>query len=664
MPVRLGRPRGVAEWRLRSKLGAAVLLPSVLALALGGLHLANLVGDAREAERVVRFVEAQQTVADLVDRLGRDRYAAVAGGAGPDDPAGVDEQAVRAFSQVRALVADDPALAAPLRDAEAAVQSLAEARQRGEAARPSANTALNLYSTIVDRVDDLDAAVLRGINTREVNGLALALGRLSSVRNELSLQHALVSTGASGPDEPAMLLSSEARLLAGTADFRSLLDAEDRDEYAFVALSAAGRERAELVQSALSGEVAPAAVGPTFDAARAELDRAQAGLRTALDETSRAELRTAADLRMLNVVALAVTALLSVALIVRIARVTLTALATLRTAALDVARTTLPRTVHAMREGTVPSTEIEPVPIRTREEIGELARSFDAVHEQAVRLAAEQATVQNTINTMFVNLSRRSQTLIDCQSALLGEVRQREPDPARRADVVRIDRLATRMRRNSENLMILAGSDAGRRAAPDVTVLDLLCAAADEVDQRERIDILPPPRLALPGTAARDLQHLLSELLDNAVVASPPESRIRVVSFRPPDHPLVIDVVDDGIGMAPDDLAEANRALERPAGAGADAARRMGLFVIGRLAGRHGITVRLVPTIMADGPARGITARVTVPRTLTLDAVRSDELRTAPGAQPAGRTTAGTTGGWGAVPSSPSRAGAPAVVLE
>ena len=178
-----------------------------------------------------------------------------------------------------------------------------------------------------------------------------------------------------------------------------------------------------------------------------------------------------------------------------------------------------------MRGGTVPDVNVTPVPVHTREEVGEVARAFDAVHAQAVRLAAEQATLQNTVNSMFVNLSRRSQSLVDRQLQLIEELESNEQDPDQLASLFRLDHLATRMRRNSENLLVLAGTDLAKRTTHHVPVVDVLQAAVSEVEQYERVTVEHPPAVAVVGRAANDLQHLLSELLDNATSFSPPETR-------------------------------------------------------------------------------------------------------------------------------------------
>ena len=209
-----------------------------------------------------------------------------------------------------------------------------------------------------------------------------------------------------------------------------------------------------------------------------------------------------------------------------ITRAIISSLRTLRGAALEVAQKSLPDAVARMRGGTVPDVNVAPVPVHTREEVGEVARAFDVVHAQAVRLAAEQATLQNTVNSMFVNLSRRSQSLVDRQLQLIEELESNEQDPDQLASLFRLDHLATRMRRNSENLLVLAGTDLAKRSTHHVPIVDVLQAAVSEVEQYERVTVEQPPTVTVLGRAANDLQHLLSELLDNATSFSPPETQV------------------------------------------------------------------------------------------------------------------------------------------
>src|SRR4029079_11050239 len=260
--------------------------------------------------------------------------------------------------------------------------------------------------------------------------------------------------------------------------------------------------------------------------------------------------------------------------------------------ALDVAQRRLPQAVESMRSGGVPDVTVEPVPLHTRDEIGEVARAFDEVHDQALRLAADQAALQSSVSNMFVNLSRRSQGLVERQLQLIEQLESNEQDPDQLSNLFQLDHLATRMRRNSENLLVLAGTDLAKRNVAPVPLVDVLRAAVSEVEQYQRVVVQAPPTASIAGRAGSDLVHLLAELPANATPFSPPESQVVMSTTRSPDGVIVIEISDRGVGMADDELADANTRLVGPSGVDVSASRRMGLFVVGRLAARHGIGVR------------------------------------------------------------------------
>ena len=178
-----------------------------------------------------------------------------------------------------------------------------------------------------------------------------------------------------------------------------------------------------------------------------------------------------------------------------------------------------------------------------------MARAFDAVHGQAVRLAAEQAALQANVSAMFVNLSRRSQALVERQLQLIEQLESNEQDPDQLSNLFQLDHLATRMRRNSENLLVLAGTDLAKRNAAPVPLVDVLRAAVSEVEQYQRIVVQSPPTATIAGRAGADLVHLLAELLDNATNFSPPESQVVMSSPAPPDGSIVVEISDRGVGM-------------------------------------------------------------------------------------------------------------------
>ncbi|GGR56352.1 hypothetical protein GCM10010197_23750 [Nocardioides luteus] len=299
------------------------------------------------------------------------------------------------------------------------------------------------------------------------------------------------------------------------------------------------------------------------------------------------------------------------------ARSILSPLSQLRRLAYNLANHDLPERVAYMNQAEGPvDTHVEPLDIARRDEIGDVADAFDAVHVEAIRLAGEQAELRTNVDKMFMNLSRRSQSLVERQLQLIDQLEANEQDPDDLANLFRLDHLATRMRRNDESLLVLAGGEIGHAARGPVPVLDVLRAAASEIEQFARVDIDSEENAEFEGAIAGDLVHLLAELIENATNFSPPDTAVTIRTFRAgPAAPLLVEIEDLGIGMTPEELDAANMKLRRATGLDADVARMMGLVVVARLAARHGLYIELVPN-----RPRGVVARVEMPVTTIVGA--------------------------------------------
>ncbi|MFE1404412.1 nitrate- and nitrite sensing domain-containing protein [Streptomyces sp. NPDC058770] len=287
----------------------------------------------------------------------------------------------------------------------------------------------------------------------------------------------------------------------------------------------------------------------------------------------------------------------------------------LRTAAFQIAEQRLPMLVDQLSRNDpgLVDTRVRPLPIDSRDEIGEVARAFDQVHREAVRLAAEQAMLRGNVNAIFTNLSRRNQSLIEGQLTLITDLENNEADPDQLENLFRLDHLATRMRRNGENLLVLAGEEPGRRWNQPVPLVDVVRAACSEVESYERIEVSGVPETEIHGESVTDLVHLLAELLENATTFSSPQTKVRVTATRLPDGRVVIEIHDKGIGLTPEDFADINHRLANPPTVDAAVSQRMGLFVVGRLSDRHGIRVQLRPS----GEQAGTTSLVMLPDAIT-----------------------------------------------
>jgi signal transduction histidine kinase len=298
-----------------------------------------------------------------------------------------------------------------------------------------------------------------------------------------------------------------------------------------------------------------------------------------------------------------------------VARSMILPLRKLRTDALDVANRRLPEMVQRLSQqevdGADESVQIAPIDVDSTDEIGEVARAFDQVHGEAVRLATEEAMLRANLNAMFVNLSRRSQTLIERQLGIIESLEQSEQDSGRLSSLFRLDHLATRMRRNSENLLVLAGHEAPRKWTQPVVLVDVLRAAVSEIEQYERITLNVQSGLVIAGRAASDVVHLVAELVENATTFSRKDTQVFVTGQMLVSGGVLIEITDEGLGIPDQELAYANWRLDNPPVIDVAVSRRMGLFVVGRLAARHGIKVRL-----RRAQSGGLSALIWVPETV------------------------------------------------
>jgi signal transduction histidine kinase len=306
--------------------------------------------------------------------------------------------------------------------------------------------------------------------------------------------------------------------------------------------------------------------------------------------------------------------LASMLLALLVARALINPLRRVRNGALDVAHVQLPETVKRIRNGKEPE-ELTPIAVHTKEELGQLARAVDDMHRQAVTLATGEAQLRAQVGAMFVTLSRRNTTLVNQQLALIESLEQDEEDPQRLEQLFSLDHLATRMRRTAESLVILGGTQGRTASFEELSVSDVIHAAVSEVQdyQRVRIDAAPDRRIS--GRAASDVVHLLAELIDNALSYSPPGSPV-VIQAAEETGRVEIEIIDTGLGMAGDALAQANEALKQGGEVTVDTARRMGLFVVSRLAEEHGLRVKL----RRNASGGGIIASIVLP-----DAVLASE---------------------------------------
>jgi hypothetical protein len=305
----------------------------------------------------------------------------------------------------------------------------------------------------------------------------------------------------------------------------------------------------------------------------------------------------------------------------------------LRDSALEMANIRLPEVVRRLRAGDevdvagqVPS--LQPSP----DEIGQVKAAFNTAQRTAVEAAVDEAKVRRGINDVFRNLARRSQALLERQVTLLDSLERRAAEPEDLESLFRIDHLTTRMRRHAESLIVLAGDSPNRAFRDAVPFVDVLRAAAAEVEDYTRVRVVCRTPAALASPAVADVIHLLAEFVENATIFSPPNTEVRVTGELVAKG-FAVDIEDRGLGMDDEEFADINANLANPPLFDPSGSDRFGLFVAAQLARRHGIRAKL-----RRSDYGGVTAIVLIPLSLVMPANALGDGRT-PGRVANGRLT-------------------------
>jgi signal transduction histidine kinase len=287
----------------------------------------------------------------------------------------------------------------------------------------------------------------------------------------------------------------------------------------------------------------------------------------------------------------------------------------LRAAARALAGERLPSVVSRLRAGDDVDVAAEAPELdlgtRTRE-VTDTANAFSTVQRTAVEAAVNQAQLRKRVNLVFRSLARRNQSLLQRQLRLLDEMERGTDDPDALERLFRLDHLTTRMRRQAEGLIVLSGASPGRVWKKPVPVLEVLRGAASEIEDYARVDLLIDTPDFVHGSAVADITHILAELVENAVQCSPPDTRVQTRGGRVASG-YVFEIDDRGLGIPPDTMAELNQRLARPPEFDLADDDRLGLFVVSRLAARHGVKVSL-----GDSVYGGTRAVVLLPSSLVV----------------------------------------------
>ncbi|MFJ7336078.1 nitrate- and nitrite sensing domain-containing protein [Streptomyces sp. NPDC101116] len=662
-PTESGGRLSPRNWRVATRLNAILLIPVVVGLVMGGFQVKSSIDtwqEAEDAENTARLVRASLLYANALYNERDITAAPLLQGKGQDDKTVVDarkltDEAADEFDAAAQNMPGKPGLERRLDLFRKAEPKLATLRQVAYSSKLKGVQTEEGYVEVAHPLTEFAnelglgtgniTSYGRTVYAMELTKAALSLqrsigmhilvkpgpddGNLASQRIALSsyayLERIAVQEyiGGGTEQDAAKLKTAEAKIKADGAAMAREAKAKNPDYVpppanptsmisAVATLpSTDASARAALAQKGITAENWWAVNTLKFNAyEKIETDMADKAVSEASDIADDAQ-RDAYITGAAVVVAL----LLAFILAGAVARQMSRSMRQLRNAAFGIAEQRLPMLVDQLSRtdpGRV-DTRVAPIPISTTDEIGEVARAFDQVHREAVRLAAEQALLRGNINAIFTNLSRRNQSLIEGQLTLITDLENNEADPDQLENLFRLDHLATRMRRNGENLLVLAGEEPGRRWDQPVPLVDVLRAASSEVEQYERIELSGVPEAEIHGRAVTDLVHLLAELLENATTFSSPQTKVRVTATRLPDGRVMIEIHDKGIGLTAEDFADINHKLANPPTVDAAISQRMGLFVVGRLSDRHGIRVQLRPS----GEQAGTTSLVMLPDAIT-----------------------------------------------
>ncbi len=645
-------------------------MPVLVAVAFGGLAIVSSLRTAQSYQQVQRLAVLAGDATNLAQALQNEREDTVTfiamGNAGgranvlagnKGDAAGEltllqSDYAVtgRAAAQVTSLAStiggSYPALAQTQAQAAiAAIADLPSLRQAATTTKLPVLTVINDYGSIITQLLALEDEVSAGSKNAALADDVLVTNLISSMKEEAAEQQAIV-TSALRPDQQlagellgnvqvsneslSVLNQEAAEQAANLSAFDLTATTAQRQLYNSELSSAlAATAQQELLQaSSLLAAGITSASDPTFVVAAGNatyitsaLGSVEQQLMSSIIAQSGSLRDSAADTALIEGGGVLLLLVLALVLIALVGQSMIGPLRRLRTGALEIAGVRLPETVRLMAEtdGEGVSLDVEPIDVDSADEIGEVARAFDQVHKEALRLAANEAALRGNVNAMFVNLSRRSQSLVERQIRLIDSLEQGEQDSKRLASLFQMDHLATRMRRNSENLLVLAGQDLSRRWNRPVALVDVLRAALSEIERYERVTLNVQPGIAVRAQAVSDVVHLTAELVENATSFSAADSPVTIAGHLLGSGGVLLEIADQGVGMEADEMAHANWRLDNPPVVDVAVSRRMGLFVVARLAARHGIRVRLRP---AD--SGGLVALVWLPdEAITREGVNS-----------------------------------------
>ncbi|MEU1802177.1 nitrate- and nitrite sensing domain-containing protein [Streptomyces sp. NPDC019937] len=631
-----GARMALKNWRISTRLVSLLALPVVAATTLGALRIDTSLDNIQQLDQMKLLTDMTQQATQLSNALQaeRDKSAGPLASKGNEKDDGVvstredTNRAIAAFRKATDNVEPgDQSMAgvqSTLVNIDRQLGKINDIRDTAYDNSQYYSLTVQDYNELINSLLSLSQDMAQATSNRAMINNTRALATFSSAKEYASIQRALISAALADP-KGAQFSANDSRFARTAVDkenealgsFKQIRQGnsedllEPLDSRPDIKAATMYADRAVRDPDGLKAEKRTYLDWYDQDSIKIdEMGKIEQTLLSEMTQKSR-ELRDSAqqDAILNGALILLVLGVSLVGAFV-VARSMVRSLRRLQDTAQDVAEKRLPELVKQLSESDPQDvdTSVESVGVHSRDEIGKVAAAFDDVHREAVRLAAEQALLRGNVNAMFTNLSRRSQGLIQRQLSLISELESREADPDQLSSLFKLDHLATRMRRNGENLLVLAGEEPGRRWTRPVPLVDVLRAAASEVEQYERIELSSVPATEVAGRVVNDLVHLLAELLENATSFSSPQTKVKVTGHALPDGRVLVEIHDTGIGLSPEDLAAINERLASPPTVDVSVSRRMGLFVVGRLSLRHGIRIQLRPS-----DSGGTTALVMLP---------------------------------------------------
>jgi len=626
---------------IRAKLAAALSVPLVALFMLSGLEVVNLTAEVDEIETQTQIATAAVGPGGLITHLQNERTYAAVKSVGSDVSLGV-RVPVQGYDETRALTDESlgmvrreiaargpqvqAAYAPALQGLDALEQLRADidANTRIEGYNTEANGEFqNLlyrrYTELIRPFFDATDKIARAIDDDE---LREGVVQVNTASRNIELYLDLVRTLA--------VIGGRQGVVDTRPEIRDIVSRKVLWDPIVASITHAGAPYADvvhdlypvdfidgidnLVQRSMSGEDVPIdqLVGPLTVPDWGGLAPYREAMSDKLTEVAggiRAGARRREQL-FLALAALTLTAALILTWLV--SRSITRPLRSLTSQAKTMARTRLPAAVREVLQTPlgedVAVPRVEPVTVKTRDEVLDVSFALNRVQDTALELAVEQAVLRRNMADSFVNLGRRNQNLLARQLDLITELENIEPSSDALANLFRLDHLATRMRRNAESLLVLAGVEPPRQWAQPVSINDVVRAALGEVEDYQRVAVRDVQPATVIGTVAADLAHLLAELIENALVFSPEDKAVEVRGKVDADGRYTLAIVDRGVGMTGEAMEASNRRLAGDESFTVAPSKYLGHYVAGHLAARHGIAVRLDPS-----PDRGITATVRLP---------------------------------------------------